>query len=150
MRLSAAERQAVERASREALPSGTRVLLFGSRLDDERRGGDIDLLVELPESLSADDAVNRRARFTARLYRLFEERRIDVVMTQQGQPDPRAVVAAARRQGIELARTWALAKSCPLRCGKPTATPLRCPMRWPSGLPSRLSTWRNLSVIACS
>ena len=105
MRLSAVERCAVESASREALPAGTRVLLFGSRLDDNRRGGDIDLLVELPEPLSADDVVNRRTRFTARLYRLLEGRRIDVVMTQQGSQDRRAVVAAARQQGVELART---------------------------------------------
>lgn len=105
MRLSAVERHAVESACREALPAGARVLLFGSRLDDSRRGGDIDLLVELPEPLSADDVVDRRSRFTARLYRLLEERRIDVVMTQQGSPDRRAVVAAARQQGIELART---------------------------------------------
>jgi predicted nucleotidyltransferase len=105
MRLSAAERRAIESASREALPAGTRVLLFGSRVDDSRRGGDIDLLVELPAPLSADDIVERRTRFTARLYRLLEERRIDVLMTQRGQPDPRAVVAAARQQGIELACT---------------------------------------------
>ena len=105
MRLSAVERRAVESASREALPAGTRVLLFGSRLDDNRRGGDIDLLVELPEPLSADDVVNRRTRFTARLYRLLEERRIDVVMTQQGAQDRRALVAAARQHGVELART---------------------------------------------
>ena len=105
MRLSAAERRAVESASRDTLPAGTRVLLFGSRLDDKRRGGDIDLLVELPEPLSADDVVRRRTGFTARLYRLLEERRIDVVMTQQGLQDRRAVVIAARQQGIELART---------------------------------------------
>lgn len=105
MRLSAVERRAVESASREALPPGTRVLLFGSRLDDSRRGGDIDLLVEQPGPLSADDTVGRRTRFTARLYRLLEERRIDVVMAQQGRSDGRAVVKAARQQGIELART---------------------------------------------
>lgn len=105
MRLSPAERRAVENASRETLPAGTRVLLFGSRLDDSRRGGDIDLLVELPGPLSADDTVGRRTRFTARLYRLLEERRIDVVMAQQGRSDGRAVVTAARQQGIELART---------------------------------------------
>ena len=105
MRLSAVERRAVESASREALPAGTRVLLFGSRLDDNRRGGDIDLLVELPEPLSADDMVNRRTRFTARLYRLREERRIDVVVTQQGAHDRRAVVTTARQHGVELART---------------------------------------------
>ncbi|HYN61421.1 MAG TPA: hypothetical protein VET87_18040 [Rubrivivax sp.] len=81
------------------MPAGTRVLLFGSRLDDSRRGGNIDLLVELPGALSADDTVVRRSRFTARLYRLLEERRIDVVMTQQGSQDRRAVVTAARQQG---------------------------------------------------
>ena len=105
MRLSAAERRAVESAIRDALPAGTRVLLFGSRLDDNRQGGDIDLLLELPDPLTADEIVDRRTRFTARLYRLLEERRIDVVMAQLGRPDPREVVAAARLQGVELART---------------------------------------------
>ena len=105
MRLSAAERRAVESASREALPAGTRVLLCGSRLDDNRHGGDIDLLLELPEPLTAAELVDRRTRVTARLYRLLEERRIDVVMAQLGRPDPREVIAAARLQGVELART---------------------------------------------
>ena len=105
MRLSTVERRAVESASRETLPAGSRVLLFGSRLDDSRRGGDIDLLVELPEPLSADDTVDRRTRFTARLYRLLEERRIDVLVTLRGRQDRRGVVTAARQQGIELART---------------------------------------------
>ena len=59
----------------------------------------------MPEPLTADDFVDRETRFTARLYRLLEERRIDVVMAQLGQPDPREVVAAARLQGVELART---------------------------------------------
>lgn len=104
MRLSPAERQAVEAACREAFPPGTRVLLFGSRLDDARRGGDIDLLVELPAPLPAAELVRRRGCFTARLYRLLEEQRIDVVMAQHAQADDRPVVAAARRQGVELAR----------------------------------------------
>ena len=52
----------------------------------------------------ATDAVDRRTRFTARLYRLLEEQRIDVVMAQAAQPDARPVVVVARQQGIELAR----------------------------------------------
>lgn len=105
MRLSAIERQAVERASREAFPAGTRVLLFGSRLDDARRGGDIDLLVELPAAMSADEQVSRRSLFTARLYRLLDEQRIDVLMVDPLQPDTRSVVTSARRQGVQLALT---------------------------------------------
>lgn len=48
--------------------------------------------------------VDRRTRFTARLYRLLDEQRIDVVVTDPTQHDARAVVESARRQGIELAR----------------------------------------------
>ena len=104
MRLSLIERQAVETASREAFPPGTRVLLFGSRLDDDRRGGDIDLLVELSVALPPEDVVHRRSRFTSRLYRLLDEQRIDVVVTDGAINDIRPVVQAAKRQGVELAR----------------------------------------------
>ena len=81
------------------------MLLFGSRLDDNRHGGDIDLLLKVPEPLTVNEIVDRRTRFTARLYRLLEERRIDVVMAQLERPDPLEVVAAARLQGVQLART---------------------------------------------
>ena len=43
-----AEKAGIGWAAREVLPHGSRVLLFGSRTDDSRRGGDIDLLVEPP------------------------------------------------------------------------------------------------------
>ena len=103
MRLSNLERQAIAGANRETFPPGTRVFLFGSRVDDERKGGDIDLLIELPAQLPVDELVARRSRFTARLYRLLDEQRIDVLVTDPVTPDERAVVAAARRHGIELA-----------------------------------------------
>jgi uncharacterized protein len=102
MRITSADLQAVEAASREAFPKGTRVVLFGSRVDDERRGGDIDLLVELPEALPPSDIVDRRTRFAARLYRLLEEQRIDVVVTEARAQEVSPVVESARRFGIEL------------------------------------------------
>ena len=105
MRLSITERQAIEIAAREAFPSGTRVVLFGSRVDDARRGGDIDLLVEAPQELEAEDMVARRSRFVARLYRLLDEQRIDVLLACESREDPRPVVQAARRYGLELSRT---------------------------------------------
>lgn len=105
MRLSDFERRAIDTAAREAFPAGTRVLLFGSRVDDARRGGDIDLLVEPPQPLAADDLVGRRGRFIARLYRLLDEQRIDVLVACEAEDDARPVVQAARRHGLELSRT---------------------------------------------
>ena len=57
LRLNTDERAAVERAARRFLPAGSRVSLFGSRTDDNRRGGDIDLLVEMPALRSAADVI---------------------------------------------------------------------------------------------
>ena len=57
MRLNTDERAAVERAARRFLLAGSRVSLFGSRTDDNRRGGDIDLLVEMPALRSAADVI---------------------------------------------------------------------------------------------
>lgn len=109
MRLQPAEQEAIRRACRDTLPAGSRVRLFGSRLDDTRRGGDIDLLIEFPQPLPAEELVARRTRFAARLYRALGEQRIDIVMTvgseaEPGPPDTRPVVATARQHGVELAR----------------------------------------------
>lgn len=48
MRLTTHERGAIADAARDTLARGRRICLFGSRVDDQARGGDIDLLVELP------------------------------------------------------------------------------------------------------
>lgn len=104
MRLSTEVRKAIAEAAGETFPPGTVVRLFGSRLDDAARGGDIDLLVELPTALAPDALVDRRNRFIARLYRALGEQRIDVIVAAQDEPDERPVVHAARRLGQPLTR----------------------------------------------
>ena len=80
MRLSEQERSAISQAALETLPLGTCVSLFGSRTDDARRGGDIDLLVETQQNLSATQWVAQRSRFVAHIWQRIGERRIDVVL----------------------------------------------------------------------
>jgi uncharacterized protein len=98
------ERDAIVQASREVFATGTAVYLFGSRVDDSKRGGDIDLLVETAMPMTPPELVEHRTRFVARLYRMLDEQRIDIVITAYGQPDPRPVVAEAKRTGILLAQ----------------------------------------------
>lgn len=105
MRISPTERAAIASAARAVLPAGSRVMLFGSRTDDHRRGGDIDLLVEPPERLSAQQSVALSTQLAARLYRLMGERRIDILVAPAGEPDDRLIVAEARRHALELVRT---------------------------------------------
>lgn len=104
MRLTTKDKLAIEQAARECFAPGSTVLLFGSRLDDTRRGGDIDLLVEPPTPLAPRDLVERRNRFIARIFRLLGERRIDVLIVPAGALDDRPVIQAARREGRVLTR----------------------------------------------
>ena len=99
MRLRPRDLAAIEQAAHEAFAPRSTVRLFGSRLDDSRRGGDLDLLVEPPAPLTPHELVEQRNRFIARLYRLLGERRIDVLIAPAGLPDDRPVVQAARRDG---------------------------------------------------
>jgi predicted nucleotidyltransferase len=48
MRLTPEVREVIRTATQEVFGDQARVFLFGSRTDDNQRGGDIDLLVELP------------------------------------------------------------------------------------------------------
>lgn len=105
MRLTDSEQAAIAKAASAALPAGSRVLLFGSRTDDSRRGGDIDLLVEPPEPVDAAQVVALRTRLAAGLYRMMGERRIDILVAAANEFDTRLVVVQAREHGIELVRT---------------------------------------------
>ncbi|THD07708.1 nucleotidyltransferase domain-containing protein [Metallibacterium scheffleri] len=100
MRLTPEQAAIIRSAAAEVFGTDARVWLFGSRVDDARRGGDIDLLIETRDRLAPAELVRRRTRYAARLYRSLGEQRIDMVITAQGEPDPRPVVAEAQRHGI--------------------------------------------------
>ena len=78
MRLSPQEAEAIHRIARELAGPSARVRLFGSRLDDTARGGDLDLLLELPEPV--DHPALLSARVAASVSRLMQGRRVDVVL----------------------------------------------------------------------
>jgi len=48
MRINPQERVSIRQAAEEVAGSGARALLFGLRVQDDRRGGDVNLLVAQP------------------------------------------------------------------------------------------------------
>jgi len=48
MRLTQRQQRAIKDAAAETFDPDAKVILFGPRLDDQKRGGDIDLLVKCP------------------------------------------------------------------------------------------------------
>lgn len=99
MRLTPDQRHVItEEVVRVFGPRAT-VRLFGSRVDNAARGGDIDLYVDVDGT--PDELLNQELQLRARLMRRLGERRIDVVMRQRGQPQ-REIDRQALRTGIAL------------------------------------------------
>lgn len=99
MRLSADQSQAIVSAARAVAGADARVSLFGSRLDDKQRGGDIDLLVQLPAP--AERPAWLAAQITARVQRALGDRKVDVLVVAPGM-DLQPVHEAAMREGVVL------------------------------------------------
>ena len=105
MRLTSQEQSAIASAAHATLLPGTRVSLFGSRVHDAARGGDIGLLLETPLPMPAAEVVARRHAFVARLYRLIGERRSDVVVAGPATHKDDPVVVSARRHAVAWVQT---------------------------------------------
>lgn len=99
MRLSPTQIDAIRRVVGEAFGERARVRLFGSRVDDHQRGGDIDLLVEVDQPLANRAAA--AARLTAQLQRALGDQRIDVLLVDP-ETQPLPIHAVARREGVAL------------------------------------------------
>ena len=85
MRLTPEVREIIRTTTRELFGDQAQVRLFGSRTDDNQRGGDIDLLVELPSHQS--DARKKSLTLVARLQMRLGDQPIDVLVTDPESPD---------------------------------------------------------------
>lgn len=99
MRLTEYQAQAIKDAVESVIGIGARVWLFGSRVDDTRRGGDIDLLVEIDHLIP--DRMARLCRLEATLIRKLGDRKLDVLLKDSKTP-PAPIHDIAVRTGILL------------------------------------------------
>ena len=79
MRLTDHQARSIRQLALEVAGTHARVRVFGSRLEDTARGGDIDLMLELPEPVANPALV--AAQFSAKVTRLMHGRRVDVLLT---------------------------------------------------------------------
>ena len=87
MRLKPRDVDAIKRAAHEVFGQEAIVRLFGSRVDDDRRGGDIDLLIEAEANGEAE--WRRVGAFRDALFHYIDEQKVDVVLIERG-VDPSA------------------------------------------------------------
>lgn len=99
MRLSPEQVAAIRQTAAEVFGDDVGVWLFGSRVDDSKRGGDVDLLLS-PVTLDARQQLLHKIRFLSRLERRLGERKVDVVIEVPG--DTRPIVRIAHQTGVRL------------------------------------------------
>ena len=78
MRLSSQEAETIKSAVTSIIGPGSRVWLFGSRVDDEARGGDIDLLIET--DVVIPNRVEALCRLEGRLVMTLGDRKLDILL----------------------------------------------------------------------
>jgi predicted nucleotidyltransferase len=99
MRLSPQSQRIIRESVRQVFGPQARVRLFGSRLNDAARGGDIDLLVELDEPVN--DRERKALSLVARLQMRLGDQPIDVLVLDP-QTSRRPIHEQALRTGVAL------------------------------------------------
>lgn len=99
MRLSQDARAVIRQTTAELFGDKAKVSLFGSRTDDRLKGGDIDLLVELPERQI--DARRKSLTLVARLQQILGDQPIDVLVVDPDTPK-QPIHEVARRSGVPI------------------------------------------------
>lgn len=79
LRLTSQVQIAIVQTFQQFFAEGDHIWLFGSRVDDAKRGGDIDLYIETQES-DTGTLRNQKIKFLVNLEKKIGEQKIDVVI----------------------------------------------------------------------
>ena len=97
MRLTPYQQTIIKKLTAEIFGSDARLMLFGSRVDDTKKGGDIDLYIETQDSKTVLD---KKFKFLTALNFALGEQKIDLVVNNFTKE--KAIYEIAKQTGIEL------------------------------------------------
>ena len=101
MRLSKSEIEIIKTVAHEIWGNATNIYLFGSRLDDSKKGGDIDLYVHLNGIQDPKKIMLQKAEFLCKLDILLGEQKIDLLV-QTNYNNHLPIIKTAQNTGITL------------------------------------------------
>ena len=100
MRLSEKQIEIIKNSLKKYFGHDFAVYLFGSRVDDSKKGGDIDILVELNKI--SPDLFEKKIRVLSDIKSKIGEQKIDLIITADRINDSRSIVSEAYRTGVIL------------------------------------------------
>lgn len=95
MRLTTLQQQMIKRYFLEIFKEG-KIYLFGSRVDDTKKGGDIDLYIE---PVDRKNLVRKKVDFLVKLKREIGNQKIDIVFDRG---ESRLIDKIAKQEGVVL------------------------------------------------
>jgi len=101
MRLTSSHVEVIRVSALKNFGQAARVWLFGSRVDEQRRGGDIDLYIE-PELQDPAELVDAKLHFLKELHEKLGEQKIDVIIRRAAVKDELPIFRIARETGVQL------------------------------------------------
>ncbi len=82
MRLSTTEIKAIKEVCRQVFGEHSTVSLFGSRTDDNLRGGDIDIFIRCNRRVPKAELYNLKIIFLIELKKRIGDQKIDVIIAE--------------------------------------------------------------------
>jgi len=95
MRLTTSQIETIRQAARQSFGADARLWLFGSRVDDAKRGGDVDLYVEPTQGNTLLSTLRCKISLEDSL-----DLHVDLIVKEPGKDKP--IYQLAKTQGVQL------------------------------------------------
>lgn len=97
MRLNNNEKNKIIECAKFYFGTRIKLYLFGSRVDDNKKGGDIDLYLETETRVDLQTQIN----FLTEIYKNITQRKVDLIIKMPNSK-PLAIYKTAKQEGILL------------------------------------------------
>jgi uncharacterized protein len=100
MRVNNNDIKAIKDVAKTVFGETATIRLFGSRTDDKKKGGDIDLLIQYNQAISGNEQYQLKILFLVQLKKIIGDQKIDVLIDNGQQHNP--IFHEAYEEGILL------------------------------------------------
>jgi predicted nucleotidyltransferase len=100
MRLNNKEIAAIKEVTRGVFGDNAMISLFGSRTDNDKKGGDIDLLIQCNCQISREELYRLKIKFLVQLKKIIGDQKIDVLIN--GGQLSKSLLEAVQKEEVQL------------------------------------------------
>jgi predicted nucleotidyltransferase len=99
MRLKQQELDIIKQSAIKFFGDSSHIYIFGSRVDDAKKGGDIDIFIETNKN---ENILESKIKFLVELEKKLGEQKIDLIVKNINSDENLPVYDIAKRQGVRL------------------------------------------------